>query len=111
MQLPSAGGTGDGGHCCRCAVPGALFFCVLCCLDWAIAKLTTTRTRHATHPSAVPVVEGDVEGGGGGDLTNGPLDGQTNRGSNPRRRRAPPMAHTTRPSMPLIPFGAKMVQT
>ena len=26
MRLPSAGGTGDGGHCCRCAVPGALFF-------------------------------------------------------------------------------------
>ena len=25
MRLPSAGGTGDGGHCCRCAVPGALF--------------------------------------------------------------------------------------
>ena len=25
MRLPSAGGTGDGGHCCRCAVRGALF--------------------------------------------------------------------------------------
>ena len=25
MRLPSAGGTGDGGHCCRCVVPGALF--------------------------------------------------------------------------------------
>ena len=32
MRLPSAGGTGDGGHCCRCAVLGALFFCALCCL-------------------------------------------------------------------------------
>ena len=25
------------------------------------------------------MVEGDAEGGGGGDLANGPLDGQTNR--------------------------------
>ena len=32
MRLPSAGGTGDGGHCCRCAVLGALFFRALCCL-------------------------------------------------------------------------------
>ena len=35
MRLPSAGGTGDGGHCCRCAVPGALFCCVLWSLYWA----------------------------------------------------------------------------
>ena len=27
MRLPSAGGTGDGGHRCRCAVPGASFLC------------------------------------------------------------------------------------
>ena len=34
MRLPSAGGTGDGGHCCRCAVPGALL--MLCDKDfWA----------------------------------------------------------------------------
>ena len=59
------------------------------------------RTRHATDPPAVPMVERDAEGGGGGDLTDGPLDGQTNRESNPRPRRAPAMAHTTRPSMPL----------
>jgi hypothetical protein len=24
MRLPAVGGTGDGGHCCRCVVPGAL---------------------------------------------------------------------------------------
>ena len=30
----------------------------------------------ATHPPAVPMVEGDAEGGGGGDLANGPLDGR-----------------------------------
>ena len=45
------------------------------------------RTRHATHPAAVPLVERVAEGGGGGDLTGGPLDGQTNRCSNPRPRR------------------------
>ena len=98
MQLSSAGGAGGGGHCCRCAVPGALFFlCAMisrldikqvhlhmtCGLDIRTKK--TTRTRHATHPPAVLMVEGDAEGGGGRDLANGPLDGRTNRGSNPRR--------------------------
>ena len=106
MRLLSAGSTGNRVHCCRCAVLGALFFCALCCLlcglDRAMTKVKTTKTRHATHPSAVPVVEGDAEGGGGGDLANGPLDGRTNQGSNPRRRRATAMAHTTRPSMPLM---------
>ena len=30
MRLPAAGGTSDGGHCCRCAVSGALLlFCML----------------------------------------------------------------------------------
>ena len=58
---------------------------------------------------AVPVVERDAEGGGGGGLTDGPLDGRTNRGSNPRLRRVPAMAHTTRPSMPLTSLGAKIV--
>ena len=82
MRLPSAGGTGDGVHCCRCAVRGALFFCALCCLlcglDWAMTKVKTTRMRHATHPSAVPVVEGDVDGGGGGTSPTGPwMDGRT----------------------------------
>ena len=60
---------------------------------------------------AVPVVERDAEGGGGGGLTDGPLDGRTNRGSNPRPRRAPAMAHTPRPSMPLTRMGAKIVFT
>ena len=41
------------------------------------------RTRHATHPLAVPMVEGAAKGGGGGDLNGGALDGQTNRRSNP----------------------------
>ena len=108
MRLPSAGGTGDGGHCCRCAVPSALFLLLAMISGLGIK---TMRTRHATHLPAVPMVEGDVEGGGGGDLAKGPLDGRTNRGSNFRRRRAPPMAHTTRPSMPLMLFGTKMVQT
>ena len=58
---------------------------------------------------AVPVVERDAEGGGGGGLADGPLDGQTNRGSNPRPRRAPAMAHTTRPSMPLTLSDTKIV--
>ena len=58
---------------------------------------------------AVPVVERDAEGGGGGGLANGPLDGQTNRGSNPPPRRAPAMAHTTRPSMPLTQNSAWII--
>ena len=111
MRLLSAGGTGDGGHCCRYVVLGALFFCapLLTALLSGLSddKRKTMRTRHATHPSAVPVVEGDAEGGGGVDLAGGPLDGQTNRGSNPRRRRAPATAHTTRPSMPLSLSGRK----
>ena len=61
----------------------------------------TMRTRHATHPTAVPLVERVAEEGGGGGLTGGPLVGQTNRGSNPQPRRAPAKAHTTRPSMSL----------
>ena len=88
----------------------------MCCV-WCLVFVSqgfmdgdkNTRTRHATRPPAVPMVERDAEGGGGGDLTGGPLDGQTNRGSNPRRRRAPAMAHTTRPSMPLTLFGTKIV--
>ena len=55
------------------------------------------------------MVERDAEGGGGGGLANGPLNGQTNRGSNPRPRRAPAMAHTTRPSMPLTQIGAWII--
>ena len=31
MRLPSAGGTGDGEQCCKCAVLGASFLCVGCC--------------------------------------------------------------------------------
>ena len=88
MRLPSTGGAGGGARCCRYAVLGALFFCIQCILSVYVGQ-KTTRTRHATHPPAVPMVEGGVEGGGGGDLAHGPLDGRTNRGSNPRRRRAP----------------------
>ena len=69
------------------------------------------RTRHATHPVAVPLVERVAEGGGGGGLTGGPLDGQTNRGSNPRPRRAPAKAHTTRPFMSLTQYGAWVIYT
>ena len=35
----------------------------------------TMRMRHATHPPPVPMVEGNAEGGGGGDLADGPLEG------------------------------------
>ena len=68
------------------------------------------RTMDTNHPPALPMMEGDVEGSGGADLANGPLDGRTNRGSNPRPRRAPSMAHTTTPSMPHVLYGAKMVK-
>ena len=71
MRLPSAGGTGDGGHCCRCAVPSALFLLLAMISGLGIK---TMRTRHATNLPAVPMVEGDVEGGGGGDLAKGPLE-------------------------------------
>ena len=59
MRLLSAGGTGDGGHCCRCANPGALF--LLRAMIFGLG-IKTMRTRHATHPIAVPMVEGDAEG-------------------------------------------------
>ena len=50
-------------------------------------------------------------GGGGGGLSGGPLDGRTNRGSNPRPRRAPAKAHTTRPSMSLTCYSAVIIDT
>ena len=53
------------------------------------------------------MVEGDAEGGGGGDVANGPLDGRTNRGSTPDDDERQPMAHTTRPSMPLALYSVK----
>ena len=63
-----------------CPVP-----CFLCCVQIFLMLLhmtyelgirtETTSTRNATHPPAVPMVEGDAEGGGGGDLANGPLAG------------------------------------
>ena len=67
MCHPAAGGTSDRGHCCRCVVSGVLFL-------WARVRGQgkNSRTRHATRPPAVPMVEGDAEGGGGGDLTGGP---------------------------------------
>ena len=84
MRLLSPGGAGGGARCCKCAVPGALFFstCYESCQKLCSQK--TMRTRHAIHPPAVPMVEGDVEGGGGRDLANGPLDGRRNRGLSPR---------------------------
>ena len=84
MRHPSAGGAGGGARCYKYAVHGALFST---CYESGqkLRSQKTTRTRHAT----VPMVEGDAEGGGGGDLANGPLDGRRNRGSNPRRRRLP----------------------
>ena len=69
------------------------------------------RTRHTSHPPAVPMVEWAAEGGGGGDLTGGPLEGQKNRGSNPRPRRTPAKAHTTRPSMSLTHYDAPVIET
>ena len=108
MRYQAAGGTSDGAPCCRCVVPGASFLCAGG-RGRGRGQGKNMRRRHATHPPAVPMVERDAEGGGGGDLTGGPLDGQTNRGLNPRRRRAPSMAHTTRPSMPLTAIGTKMV--
>ena len=79
MSLPSPGGATRGAQCCRFAVLGAIGFPCAMFPD----KEKTTRTTHATHPPAVPMVKGDAEGGGGGDLVNGPLDGRRNRGSNP----------------------------
>ena len=108
MRHPADSGSSDGARCCRCAVPGASFLCVPGARGWGRGQ---EKDGGGTPPDAlaVPMVERDAEGGGGGGLTDGPLDGQTNRGSNPRPRRAPAMAHTTRPSMPLTRIGAKIV--
>ena len=78
----------------RCRWRGALLqvcdaWCLVFPTCYVSGQKKTTRTRHTTHPPAVPMVEGDAEGGGGGDLANGPLDGRRNRGLNPRRRRLP----------------------
>ena len=59
------------------------------------------KTRHTTHPPAVPVVERATEGGNGGDLPKRPLDGRGNQGSDPRQRRCRSKAHNTRPPMSL----------
>ena len=106
MRHPADGGSSDGARCCRCAVPGASFLCVPG--GWGKGSEKDGGDTPPVAP-AVPVVERDAEGGGGEGLIDGPLDGQTNRGSNPRPRRAPAMAHTTRPSMPLTRIGAKIV--
>ena len=106
MRHPADGGSSDGARCCRCAVPGASFFV---CDPRGGGGLGKNGGDTPPVAPAVPVVERDAEGGGGGGLTDGPLDGRTNRGSNPRPRRAPAMAHTTRPSMPLTRMGAKIV--
>ena len=42
---------------------------------WTHCMKEKKTTRHTTRPSGVPMVERDVEGGSGGDLANGPLDG------------------------------------
>ena len=59
----SAGGTGDGGALLQVCCAWCLVL-VTCYALWTGQK--TMRTRHATHPPAVPMVEGDAEGGGGG---------------------------------------------
>ena len=76
MRQPSAGGAGGGARCCRC---GVVRFGTL------LAKMQNMMTRHATHPSAVPVVVLDAEGGSGWGVANSPLDVQWNHSSNPRR--------------------------
>ena len=107
MRRPADGGSSDGARCCRCVVPGASFFV---CRGQGVGQ-EVGKNGGDTPPDApaVPVVERDAEGGRGGGLANRPLDGQTNRGSNPRPRRAPAMAHTTRPSMPLTLSDTKIV--
>ena len=116
MRHPADGGSSDGARCCsdgarccRCAVPGASFLCMPGGQGAGVGGREKDGGDTPPVAPAVPVVERDAEGGGGGGLTDGPRDGQTNRGSNPRPRRAPAMAHTTRPSMPLTRIGAKIV--
>ena len=58
MRPPSAGGTDDAGRCCRCEVPGALFFYVQCIMSkGCVDKNYEDETRH---PST-----GGTHGGGG----------------------------------------------
>ena len=56
MQLPSAGGSGGGGHCCKCAVPGALFL-----LRAMISGLDIKNYEDETHHPST----GGTDGGGG----------------------------------------------
>ena len=95
-------------------VPGASFF--VCVSDprgaggeglGGLGKIE--ETRHPSH-RRYRWWSGMLKGAVAGASPTGPwTDGRTNRGSNPRPRRAPAMAHTTRPSMPLTSFCAKFV--
>ena len=68
MRLLAAGGTSDGGHCCKCAVPGALLFSLRAIFFtgafiydmWTGHKDKKNYEDETHHPST-----GSTDGGGG----------------------------------------------
>ena len=66
------------------------------------------KTRHVTHPPAVPMVGQVAEGGGGGGAADGPwMGGGTEVRTPDDDDKCQSMAHTTRPSMSLMHICAK----
>ena len=66
------------------------------------------KTRHATHPPAVPMVGRDAKGGGGWGAADGPWMGGETKVRTPDGDDCQSMAHTTRPSMSLMPNCPKL---
>ena len=62
MRLLSAGGAGGWGPCCSCAVPGALFFCVVGYLDCTIAKNCEHETQHPSIGGTGGMLKGAMAG-------------------------------------------------
>ena len=67
------------------------------------------KTRHATHPPAVPMVERDAEGGGGWGAAEGPWTGGETKVRTPDDDDCQSMVQTTRPSMSLMHNAVKPI--
>ena len=95
MRPPAAGGAGGGARCYKYG--GAVAFC----FPLQHNRRKNTKTRHATHPPAVPMVGRVAEGGGGWGAAEGPWTGRT-KVQTPDDDEWQSMVHTTGPSMSLM---------